>query len=324
MRFHPTNANDDLQANSDSPQVDLAQRKQAAARSTWISVGINLVLALVQIAAGIWSRSQGLVADGLHSLSDLVADFLVLLANRHSHLPADAEHPYGHHRFETAASVGLGLLLIGVGAGMLWAAVTKLQSPELVQPVHAAALWVVGIALVAKEALFRYLLAVARRVRSGMLIANAWHARSDAASSLVVGLGIIGNLSGYPLLDPVAALVVGGMVARMGWKFGWNALHDLMDRAVEADEVEAIRATLASTPGVSGVHDLRTRIMGDMVAADAHLEIDGQITVAAGHAIAVEARQRVLNQHRVTSLTLHVDPWEPPAGQTAAPSASHQ
>jgi cation diffusion facilitator family transporter len=145
-----------------------------------------------------------------------------------------------------------------------------------------------------------------------MLAANAWHARSDAASSLVVGLGIVGNLAGYPILDPVAALIVGFMVARMGWGFGWDALHDLVDRSVDEAEVQAIRQTLMDTPGVSNVHDVRTRKMGDMIIVDAHIEVDALITVEAGHDIAVEARQRVLQRHRVLNLMTHVDPWHRP------------
>ena len=145
-----------------------------------------------------------------------------------------------------------------------------------------------------------------------MLVANAWHARSDAASSLVVGLGIVGNLAGYPLLDPIAALIVGFLVGRMGWEFGWDALHDLMDRAVDDSEVEAIRETLAGTPGVSGVHDIRTRKMGDMIVVDAHLEVEATLSVEAGHDIAVEARRRVMQRHRVLNLMTHVDPWRRP------------
>jgi cation diffusion facilitator family transporter len=153
---------------------------------------------------------------------------------------------------------------------------------------------------------------VAKRVKSSMLVANAWHARSDAASSLVVGIGIAGNLAGYPILDPIAALIVGFMVTRMGWGFSWDALHDLMDRAVDEQEVQAIRATLLETPGVSDVHDVRTRKMGDMIVVDAHIEVDAAITVEAGHDIAVLARQRVLQRHRVLNLMTHVDPWHRP------------
>ena len=258
------------------------------------------------------TKSQGLIADGIHSLSDLVSDFVVLFASHHAKKGADEDHPYGHQRFETAASLALGVILLAVGAGMLWSAFLKLESPETVPKVHAVALWVAGAALVSKELLFRYMLAVAKRVKSSMLVANAWHARSDAASSLVVGVGIAGNLAGYPILDPIAALIVGFMVGKMGWEFGWDAMHDLMDRAVDEQEVQAIRQTLLDTPGVAGVHDVRTRKMGDMVVVDAHLEVDAQITVEEGHDIAVDARQRVMQRHRVLNLMTHVDPWRKP------------
>ena len=299
---------DDTEDTEHTPQ----ERAAAASRSTWVSVVVNLALSTVQIVVGVWAKSQSLIADGIHSLSDLVADFVVLFANHHSQKDADEDHPYGHQRFETAASLVLGLLLLAVGVGMVWSAVVKLENPESVPQVHSVALWVAGGALVGKELLFRYMLAVAQKVKSSMLVANAWHARSDAASSLVVGVGIAGNLAGYPILDPIAALIVGFMVGKMGWEFGWDAMHDLMDRAVDEQEVQAIRQTLLDTPGVAGVHDVRTRKMGDMVVVDAHLEVDAQITVEEGHDIAVEARQRVMQRHRVLNLMTHVDPWRKP------------
>ncbi|HEY8905608.1 MAG TPA: cation diffusion facilitator family transporter [Rhodoferax sp.] len=298
--------------NTEDTQHSPAERSAAASRSTWVSVGVNLLLTVAQIVAGVLSKSQGLIADGVHSLSDLVADFVVLLANQHSQKDADEDHPYGHQRFETAASLVLGVLLLAVGVGMLWSAVGKLQNPGTIATVHIAALWVAAAALTAKELLFRYMLAVAKRVKSSMLVANAWHARSDAASSLVVGLGIIGNLAGYPILDPIAAAIVGFMVAKMGWSFGWDAMHDLMDRAVDDAEVQAIRKTMLETPGVSGVHDVRTRKMGDMIVVDAHLEVVSTLTVEQGHDIAVIARQRVMQRHRVINLMTHIDPYKRP------------
>lgn len=284
------------------------ERAAAASRSTSVSVLVNLVMATTQIVVGTLAKSQALIADGIHSLSDLVSDFVVLVANHHSQKDADTEHPYGHQRFETAASLAVGALLLAVGMGMVWSALHKLQTPDSIAIVHVSALWVAGGALVAKELLFRYMLRVAKEVKSGMLVANAWHARSDAASSLVVGLGLVGNLAGYPLLDPIAALIVGFMVGRMGWSFGWDALNDLMDRAVDTQEVQAIRKTLENTPGVVGVHDLRTRKMGDMVVVDVHIEVDAAITVEAGHNIAVAARQAVMLRHRVLNVMTHVDP----------------
>jgi cation diffusion facilitator family transporter len=289
-------------------QPETPERSEAAKRSTLVSVAVNIVLSAIQIVVGVFSASQGLIADGIHSLSDLLSDFVVLIANQQSKKAADDDHQYGHLRYENAASLVIGLLLLVVSIGMLWSAVVKIQNPELVPKVHIVALWVALIALVAKEGLFRYMLAVAQRIRSSMLIANAWHARSDAASSLVVAIGIGGNLLGYTLLDPIAALVVGIMIGRMGWKFAWDAMSDLMDRAVSPEEYEAIRTTLIETPGVLGLHDMRTRKVGDLIIVDVHLELDGTLSVLQGHHIASEASDRVMKQHPVLNVMTHVDP----------------
>lgn len=300
---------------SDDHEDDIyspAERAAAASRCTLSSVVVNIVLSATQIVVGVLSKSQGLIADGIHSLSDLIADFVVLFANNQSKKDPDTDHPYGHLRFETAASMVLGLLLLGVGIGMIVSAILKLETPESIVKVHVAALWVAAGALVVKELLFRFMLSVGKKVKSSLLIANAWHARSDAASSLVVSIGIAGNLAGYPILDPIAALVVGCMIAKMGWTFTWDSLHDLMDRSADEGEVATIRQTLVQTPGIKGIHDLRTRKMGDMIVVDVHIEVDASITVEQGHAIAVAARKNVMQHHRVLNLMTHVDPWMPP------------
>ena len=284
------------------------ERFRAARKSTWISVFVNCLLTLWQIVTGIFSGSQGLIADGIHSLSDLVADFVVLIANHKSKKDPDDDHHYGHHRYENGASLILGSILFIVGIGMLWSAANKIQHPEAIPQVHIIALWVALAALVFKELLFRYMLAVATRVKSSMLVANAWHARSDAASSLVVALGIIGNLLGFKFLDPVAALVVGLIVTKMGYSFMSDSLHDLMDRAVDIETEEKIKTTLLATDGVEAIHDLKTRKMGDLVIVDVHLEIDGHLSVKEGHDIAVAARNAVLNNHHVLNVMTHVDP----------------
>lgn len=297
---------------------DAPQKRLAARRSILVSVCVNLVLTALQVTAGLFAGSQALIADGIHSLSDLLADFVVLLASRHSGKAADADHHYGHYRYENAASLVLGGLLLAVGLGMLWSAFVKIESPQAIPQVHVIALYVALGALLAKELLFRYMLAIAKRLRSSMLVANAWHARSDAASSLVVAIGIGGNLLGFALLDPIAALVVGLMVTRMGASFAWNALHDLMDRAVSVEEIAAIEQTLRQTPGVLGLHDLRTRRVGDLAIVDVHLELDAGMTVAQGHDIAFDAHQRVMARHQVLNVMTHVDPVLPKAGTAAA------
>ncbi|MDO9011917.1 MAG: cation diffusion facilitator family transporter [Gallionella sp.] len=284
------------------------ERFAAAQKSTWVSIVINVLLTFFQIVGGFFSHSQALMADGLHSLSDLLSDVLVLYANRHGNRHADANHPYGHARVETAATLILGIFLAVLGVGLLVAAAMRLQHPEALQVVNPIALGIAIFALIAKEGLFRYMLAVAKRVRSQMLVANAWHARSDAASSLVVVVGIGGNLLGYTFLDLVAAAVVGVMIAHMGGKLALEALAELIDTGLDAEEVEAIRQTLLNTHGVLGLHDLRTRKMADNALVDAHILVDPRISVSEGHYIAETARHAVLKHHHVLDVMVHIDP----------------
>ncbi len=277
-------------------------------KSTWVSVWVNLVLTVLQIVVGYFGRSQALVADGLHSLSDLIADFLVLYANLKSHRSADVTHPYGHARIETAATFLLGVMLVALGLGLLWNAGMKLQDPKAIQAVHVATLYIALLTLISKELLFRYMMAIAKRLRSQMLVANAWHARSDAASSLVVLIGIGGNLLGMRFLDLIAAVLVAFMIAHMGWKMAYQALSELIDTALDENEVNKIRSTIKATPGVVGLHELRTRKMGDSGLVDAHILVDPRLSVSEGHHIAERARKRVLEQHDILDVLVHIDP----------------
>lgn len=288
---------------------DDPRRHAMTNRSTWVSVVVNIMLTLVQIVAGFFAHSQSLIADGMHSLSDLVCDFMVLVASYHSKNPADEGHPYGHGRVETAASFGLGAILAATGGAIMVAAAMKLQNIEHLSPVAPLALWVAGIALVAKEGLFRYMLHVGEQLRSPMLIANAWHARSDAASSLVVAVGIGGNLLGFVYADSLAAIVVGFMIVRMGVVFAWDAFQELIDAGLSIEEVDSIRQTLIDTSGVANLHELRTRRMAHRALVDAHILVDPRISVSEGHSIAERARGRVLKSHpEVVDVLVHVDP----------------
>jgi cation diffusion facilitator family transporter len=289
-------------------ELESAEKQAVARKTTFVSVALNLVLMSLQVAIGSFAHSQALIADGIHSLADLISDFIVLIANRASAEKPDADHNYGHHRYETVASLFLGALLVVVGIGMLWRAGTRLANMDNIPAVHVSALVVAVVVLVSKEGLFRYMLREAERVRSAMLVANAWHARSDAASSLVVGIGIVGSLFGVRLLDPIAAAIVGFLVARMGWVFGWNALQDLSDRALDESATADIRKLLMATAGVRDVHELRTRKMGDHALVDAHILVDPLISVSEGHYIAESARARVMTDKRVLDALIHVDP----------------
>ena len=287
-------------------RTDAEQRQ--ALRSTWVSVWVNLLLAGSQIAVGILARSQALIADGIHSLSDLLADGVVLLAARHAGASADDNHPYGHARFETAASLAIGLILLATGVGMVISAGNKLHAGEALDAVHPVALAIALITLVTKELLFRYMRRIGDALQSSLLIANAWHARADAASSLVVALGIAANLLGYHSMDAVAAVIVGFMIARAGWNFSVEAFHGLTDHAVDADEIERIRQTVLAVGGVQDVHGLRTRRMGDWAVMDLHVEVGSHLSVSEGHFIAETISAEVRKHHRVAECTVHIDP----------------
>ena len=277
-------------------------------RSTWVSVWINLCLASAQVVIGYLARSQALIADGVHSLADLVADGVVLVAARHSHAEADDTHQYGHARFETAASLAIGLILVATGFGMVWSAGVKLHAGQGMAAVHPVALATAALTLVAKEGLFRYMRRIGERLKSSMLIANAWHARADAASSLVVAVGIGANLMGYHSMDAVAAIIVGFMIAKAGWGFSVEAFHSLTDHALDPEEINRIRSTILAVDGVRGIHGLRTRRMGDWAVIDVHVEVDSHLSVSEGHYIAERISDAVRTAHRVAECTVHIDP----------------
>ena len=284
------------------------ERFREGQRITRVSVAVNIVLTALQLVVGFAAHSQSLIADAMHTLSDIVADAFVLFANRKGAEAADDDHPYGHGRFETAASLVLGLLLAGTGAGILVSAAGRLQDIGSAPPVGMAAMWAALLTLAAKEGLFRYMLAKAERLRSPMLVANAWHARADALSSLVVAAGIGGALLGFNYADAVAAIIVGAMIVRAGFRFAWAAIRELIDTGLSSEEVEAIRATIGSTPGVLSMHELRTRRMAHQVLVDAHVQVNPRISVSEGHRVAESARQRVLDSHpEVLDVLVHVD-----------------
>ena len=284
------------------------RKRKIANKSTWTSVVVNFFLVIFQIVVGFFSKSSGLIADGFHTLADMFSDLIVLITSKKSLNPPDDDHNYGHHRYENAVGLFLGILLLFVGCAMIWSAGKKLENSDQIGEVHVMALYASIICLVVKELLFRYLLNIANRAKSSLLMANAWHARSDAASSLIVAIGIIFNLLGYHSFDLIAAIIVGVMILKMGWTFSYEAIHALTDKAADTDEVEKIKKIILETPGVINVHDLRTRKVGDSIIADVHIEVKGNLTVAEGHAIAVEARNRVMRSSRVLNLMTHIDP----------------
>jgi cation diffusion facilitator family transporter len=297
-------------AQGEHPAVtSLADRAAEAQKATWVSVAVNLVMTVAQLVVGWLAHSQSLVAHGLHSFSDLLSDFLVIYASRQSAHPADEAHPYGHARMETAATLILGASLALIGGGILWESGMRLQHIEALPVVELSALWIAIATVVSKEGLYRYLIRVAERQRSQLLTANALHTRADAASALVVVVGIGGALLGWSFLDLLAAALMGFMILRMGAELAWGAIKELIDTGLDEAQVELIRRTLSETPGVRGLHQLRTRRMAHQALVDAHVQVASRISVSEGHRIAESARARVLREHpEVLDVLVHIDP----------------
>jgi cation diffusion facilitator family transporter len=278
-------------------------------RSVNVSMGVNIGLSILQIIVGWFAHSHSLLVDGFHSLSDLLSDFLVLFVARHSAKAADDNHPYGHARLETLATLILGLMLVGIGGAFLYSAAERAVSVDQAPAVEMIALYVALLALVSKEWLFRYMLRVAKKANSAMLVANAWHSRSDAASSLVVAIGIGGSLMGFAYADLLAAAIVGALIVKMGWQFSYGALEELIDKGASRDQIEQIRLVISETPGVLDLHDLRTRRMADRILVDAHVRVSPRISVSEGHRIAEQVRLRVREQcAEVLDMLVHIDP----------------
>ncbi len=285
------------------------QRKRAMDIATWWGIVVNLVLAIGKLIIGYIGHSQALIADGIHSLSDLISDGLVLYATHHANTDADEDHPYGHARYETFATIALALLLIAVGIGIGVDAVSRLMEPENIIIPSMLTLWIAGLSIASKEVLYQYTMRVARRVKSSMLEANAWHHRSDAVSSIVVFVGIAGAMLGYPVLDSIAAIIVALMICKIGWELGHQSFQELVDTGLEADTLKDIEKMVMDIDGVEQLHMLRSRRMGQNALVDLHILVPPRLSVSEGHQIS-EAVEDVLKDQfeEINDVTVHIDP----------------
>jgi cation diffusion facilitator family transporter len=287
----------------------LDARYQDIRKVTLVGAVVDLVLGVAKIIVGVIASSQALIADGIHSLSDLATDFLVLFAAKHAHREADDEHPYGHGRIETVATVVLGVSLVAVAIGISYDAVRRLMTPELLLHPGWMALLVAVISVLSKELIYQYTARAARRLRSKMLHANAWHSRSDAISSIIVVIGVVATMLGYPSFDALAAVAVALMVAKIGWDLLWQSLQELIDTALDPERVEAIRETIMAVDGVRTCHMLRTRHSGSDALVDVHIQVDPALSVSEGHQIGEAVRWRLIKTiDDVSDVTVHIDP----------------
>lgn len=286
-----------------------ATRYRAVARVTIVGAIMDLLLGIAKLVAGYLAYSQALIADGVHSLSDLFTDGMVLYAAKHSSHEPDDEHPYGHGRFETIATVGLAVALILVACGIAYDATMRLFEPDVLPQPGVLALLVAVLSIVSKEWIYHYTMRVARRERSEMLRANAWHSRTDAFSSVIVVIGVAGAMAGFSYLDALAAIGVALIIAHIGGGLGWKALKELADTAVDEEQVDKLRKCILSVDGVRDLHLLRTRHAGGLVFVDVHIIIDALLSLSEGHHISEMVTSRLLQEiEGVTDVTVHIDP----------------
>jgi cation diffusion facilitator family transporter len=296
-------------------RTPVQQKALEARRITLLAIWVDGIVGLVKLVTGVLVGSAALVADGIHSFSDLITDGFVLAATHYGGQDPDHDHPYGHGRIETLATLFLGSVLIFVAGAIAWSSLERLLAATEIPPPGYWAMLIALLALLAKEALFHLTMRVARRLGSRLLEANAWHSRSDVLSTGVVLVGLVGTQLGHGWLDTLAAVIVGLLVGKVGWDLLWESGRELVDTALPVPQQEAMREVALGVPGVEGVHDLRTRQSAGRTMLDLHVVVSPRISVSEGHEIGNEVSRRLRQAFpALTDLTFHVDP-EDDAGE---------
>ncbi|MFG6668170.1 cation diffusion facilitator family transporter [Halomonas sp. HNIBRBA4712] len=288
---------------------------QKAKRVTYVGAWLDALLSVVKVAVGFLVGSAALIADGIHSLSDLVTDGFVLAGIHYGRQGPDDDHHYGHGRIETLTTLLLGSILIFVAGAIAWSSVDRLITGEVVNAPGVVAIAITVAALASKEWIFRYTMRVAREVKSKLLEANAWHSRSDALSTAVVLVALLGAQFGAGWLDAVAAVVVGLLVGKVGWDLLWQSARELVDTALPENVQQQMHDVACSVAGVDSVHDLRTRQSAGWVMVDLHIVVGPTITVSEAHEIGNEVSRRLRHEFPLlTDVIFHIDP-EDDAGE---------
>jgi cation diffusion facilitator family transporter len=288
-----------------------AIHEQTVKRVTWVSLAVNLGLAAVKFIGGVAGSSQAVVADAVHSLSDVSTDLAILIGIRYWMKPADDGHPHGHRRLETFVTLSIGLILAGVATGILWNGLKTLHNRPETSPGWIA-LIAAGLSILVKESLFRWTLAKGRLVQSSPLIANAWHHRSDALSSVPALLAVSGAMisPAWSFLDQLGAVVVSLFIYQAAFKIANPAFQKLIDSSAPPETVARIRSLACETPGVDSVHNIRTRYSGcSCLEVDLHIEVDGQLSVEVGHEISEQVKERLIQSNlNVHDVVVHLEP----------------
>lgn len=292
-------------------EVKRAEQIAAVSKVTWVGLVVNVLLAVLKIVAGILGNSRAVTADGIHSLSDLLTDVSLLVGVRMWTAPPDDAHPYGHQRYETLLTAGIGLLLAAVAIGIVVDA-SIAYSEQHVRHAKAVALWAALASIVVKEVLYRWTAFYGRLHKAPSVVANAWHHRSDALSSIPAAASVLVALV-FPELhwvDLVGSIIVAFFIIHAAWEVTMPAVNVLVDKGASEEVVEELKTLAASVEGVKDVHKLRTRYQGVAVYVDLHISVDGSISVEEGHSIADRVETLLLeSEYDVADALVHVDPY---------------
>ena len=296
----------------DRESVSAAQFEKTAVRVSGVSIGVNLLLSVLKLLAGVIAKSGAMISDAVHSASDVVSSVIVIVGVKLAAKDSDRDHPYGHERFECVAAIVLSVILLMSGLFIGYEGVEKLlhwtQASAVVPGVFALVAAAVSIAV--KEGLYWFTRFYAKRLRSGALMADAWHHRSDALSSVGALVGIAGARMGYPMADTVASLVICVFIVKAAYDIFKDAVGKMVDRACSEETEGEIRACAAGVPGVMQVDLLQTRLFGSRIYVDIEIRADGKLTLEEGHEIAKQVHKKVETEFPdVKHIMVHVNPY---------------
>jgi cation diffusion facilitator family transporter len=292
--------------------ADVGSKEKIVRKVTWVGLLVNVFLVVIKFTAGIYGRSQALVADAIHSLTDLTTDIAVIAGSHYWSRPPDENHPYGHRRLETLVTVFIAVVLIAAGLGIGWKAISTLQEKPAAPPGWIAVFAALA-SIVCKESIYRWTAITGRRVKSPALAANAWHHRTDALSSLPVLIAVAGAriFPTWSFLDRVGAVIVSIFILHASIKIIWPGLSELIDVGAPEETRKKIQDIALKNKGVLQVHDIRTRYISTSIQVDLHIVVEGSITVREGHDIADDVRARIIDAiSEVLDVIVHVDPPE--------------
>lgn len=290
-------------------------REKEIYKVTLIGSAVNALLIVAKFVAGIAGRSSAMIADAIHSLSDFATDIVVLVFVRLAGRPKDSNHTYGHGKFETLATLIIGVALAAVGIGVLVNGINlvidSVNGRELPRPTMLA-LAVAVLSILLKEGIYRYTVSKGKRLESQSVVANAWHHRSDAVSSIGTLIGISGAMflgDKWRILDPLAAIVVSFFIIKVGWDISRPCIDELLEKSLPKETIGEIARIITSVDGICELHNLRTRRIGNNIAIEAHVRMDGDMSLREAHALASEAEDRLKTRFGpATHVGLHMEP----------------